>query len=463
MIKFIRKFIDKVFRIYFWRIGYVNYGAKDLKNLSPIIKNNDFIYAADPFFINEKEIIFEGVKWNSLIGKIYLTNKSQIIKLKFDNRYAKYHMSFPYLFKKNGTLLILPQISNISSLISFRLDLKKNEANFENVLLKGLECRDSILFQNDNYDYIFTTVLNSKKEKFFRVYKSIKNENKFTNFPYTGIGLSSRCAGGVFNEGSKLILPIQKDKPIYGSGVNLFVLKFLENEVNFKFYKELKINSKISGINGFHTFNVHNNKFLIDYRFNKYFVFSFYYKFKLFINNYKREINYPNIIRFIILKLFFRIDNWHLNSLLVYPKYYKTVKQINKLYNFKSVNEIGCGLSEMNRLINFNNYNGFELDKSLVKLNRFLKGGKIYNINNLNKSAECTIMINFLHNLKISEINDLYRKIKNSKYILVDEIYKHAVGYKYKHKLDEIFLNHEIESKHFPLNDKRILKLFKRK
>ena len=76
----------------------------------------------------------------------------------------------------------------------------------------------------------------------------------------------------------------------------------------------------------------------------------------------------------------------------------------------------------------------------MIKLNYYLKGAKIFDIKNLKHNAECTIMINFLHNLKISDVLELYNKIKNSKYILIDEILEHSVGYKYKHRFNEIFL-----------------------
>ena len=252
--------------------------------------------------------------------------------------------------------------------------------------------------------------------------------------------LDSRCAGNIFEYESKTLIPIQKDEPIYGSGINLFEIQFLQDSIDFKFYCELDLKPNNFNINGFHTINNFQNLFLVDYRFNKYYFSSIFYKIIILIRSKKRKIIYSNILRYLILFCFFKIKRWHLNSLIAYPRYYQVVKEINQSYNFSSVNEIGCGLSELNRYVKFKNYIGFDIDQNLIKLNYYLKGAKIFDIKNLKHNAECTIMINFLHNLKISDVLELYNKIKNSKYILIDEILEHSVGYKYKHRFNEIFL-----------------------
>ena len=75
--KIIEKILDKIFRIYFWRFGLVDFDGKKAYNLKPLNITKDFIYAADPFFIDENNILFEGIKWKNLIGKIYLYNNSK--------------------------------------------------------------------------------------------------------------------------------------------------------------------------------------------------------------------------------------------------------------------------------------------------------------------------------------------------------------------------------------------------
>jgi len=372
-------------------------------------------------------------------------------------------MSFPFIVKRNNSYFIIPQISNLNSLISFKLNLKTYTAIEDKVLLKGVQCRDSIFLNHDSFDFIFTTVINSNNERVFKIYRSVENINNFIDINFSGIKESSRCAGNVIRINNENYLPIQKDKPIYGSGILLYKIKYCKDKIDFEYYHSLKLVYKLKRINGFHTISKYGKNYLIDFRFKKYFPLSLYYKIKIFLNGFNRKIEIYNIPRFLILKYLFKIKRWHLNSLIAYPRYYKIVKEINKKYKFKTVNEIGCGLGELNKYSNFKNYTGYEIDTRIINIFPFLKGGKIRHINDLNTISECTLMINFLHNLSIDQILIIYNKIKNSQYIIVDEIYKHALGYRYKHNFNLIFTSHKIKTKHPIFNDKRSLILYEKK
>ena len=131
MIRLLKKILDKIFRIYFWRFGLVDFDGKKAYNVKPLNITKDFIYAADPFFIDENNILFEGIKWKNLIGKIYLYNNSKIKEISFEDKFSDFHMSFPFVYSLNGSKHIIPQISNLNSLVSFKLDLKNQKPIFK--------------------------------------------------------------------------------------------------------------------------------------------------------------------------------------------------------------------------------------------------------------------------------------------------------------------------------------------
>lgn len=460
--KLLKEIINKLFLLRYWNFGTVELKECDLVDLKPLFKNNNFIYAADPFFLDEKTILFEGITWQESIGKIYSFNKNSVNKISFPDNVENLHMSYPFTLTKNNNFYIIPQISNFNSLICFNLDIKNLKASFHSELLKGVQCRDSILFNLNKFDFIFSTVLDSNSNKVFKVYRSVKNKNNFGEYEFSGLKNNARCAGKIIEEDDKYYLPIQNDKPIYGSGISIYRMYFNENNISFVFEKSLNLVCEKIKKTGFHTISKHKNKYLIDFRYSKYYPLAFYYKLKILTNNFIRKIEFLNIPRYVFLKVFYNINNWHLNSLLGYPRYYSVVKNINDKYDFSSVNEIGCGLSEINKSIKFNNYRGFDIDSNIIKLPKILKGGKISHIDDIRKSVECTIMINFLHNLNINKIKELYNTIKDSKYVIVDEIYKHSLGYKYKHDFGKVFNQHKLKSSSDVFNGKRRILLYEK-
>jgi hypothetical protein len=282
MIQFLKTIINKLFYIKIWKSTFIDHSD----NLEISIENNlvdeisdKFIYVADPFTINNR-IYFEGLSLFFKKGQLFSLLNNQISKIKFSKFYKNKHMSFPYVFNKKDITFLLPQISNFNKLVLFKLN--QNIATEYKTLLLNNEYRDSIIFNYDNNYIVFTSEKNKLKSD-FKAYLFNNNFDFISEYDLVNYDKKFRCAGSVFINNDEYILPIQKSKPIYGSGVILYKFQINQNQINFTLLKEITLQNSENKITGFHTYNfINDKKVLIDFRIEKFKLFAIFYKLKFY-------------------------------------------------------------------------------------------------------------------------------------------------------------------------------------
>jgi hypothetical protein len=278
--------LKKFFFIKIWKSTFLNHSDNlEISIEKNLIDNlsNKFIYVADPFTINGV-VYFEGLSIYFRKGQLFSLKNREIKKILFSTDFLNKHMSFPFVFNHKRSTFLLPQISNINKLVLFKLD--ENSAKEYKTLLTNNEYRDSVIFKHNSNFIVFTTQKKKNKSNFkaFRFDSKFNLINEFTLLNYNK---QFRCAGSVFLKNNELIIPIQNSQPIYGSGVNLYKFSINNNEITFDLHKEIKVLNSSNQITGFHTYNkLDEDKVLIDYRIEKFNLFTIFYKLKFYFDQY---------------------------------------------------------------------------------------------------------------------------------------------------------------------------------
>ncbi len=119
-----------------------------------------------------------------------------------------------------------------------------------------------------------------------------------------------------------------------------------------------------------------------------------------------------------VLRLIYDFDKWHISPLGERPYARDIIRYCNNLSQKNSFIEIGCGLGDIIRNVNFRSRTGYDAEEAVLKAARFL--AKINNEKDiefgvfqfpasvLNIKSDVIIMVNWIHNI---EPNVLREKI----------------------------------------------------
>lgn len=166
-----------------------------------------------------------------------------------------------------------------------------------------------------------------------------------------------------------------------------------------------------------------------------------------------------NEFPFLLLKIFFRFDSWHVYA-SIRPKYVKVVWDIaNGLKPRNKVVEIGCGLGNLLEGLKYKSRIGIDIDQRVISAARFihyLRRSQIifkssyFEDECRTKDANLVIMINWIHSIPADELRKKIEYI--IKNILMENGYLLCEGVStYKHYHSKSFFEKfgEIETSHF--------------
>lgn len=191
----------------------------------------------------------------------------------------KCHMSFPFIFEKKNEIYMIPESSNLRCVYLYKSIKFPSEWKIIRKLINNKFCYDSIYFNIDNIDYIFTTEFvvvkkqskTKTKEKFKKEYNNyIFYSNNITKkrikiLQRNIISKKYRGGGNVFYENNKLCIPIQPYiNGNYGEKLYIYSIKKKENN-RLEFIFEYELNKPMHNIYGMHNLSNYNNEYLIDF------------------------------------------------------------------------------------------------------------------------------------------------------------------------------------------------------
>jgi hypothetical protein len=254
-----------------WQIIYKK--EKDI-NLNPnlstyqkLIPPKDRIWA-DPFsvFKDQTHYVFLEEKLfrepNAHISVIRLNDKRELIDkepqqvLKTDH-----HLSYPFVFEKDGTYYMIPESGAHGKVIMYESTNFPYEWKQKKVLLDGVRAYDSTLhFHEDGLAYLFCTVQPTSYDS-ADVHLYIYSSTDWLNEPFMPHSMNpvvqdvsaARPAGKIFHKDGKWIRPVQQCAPVYGYAIRFFEIE----ELSLNTYKQRLLSTiePPKGVMATHTFN----------------------------------------------------------------------------------------------------------------------------------------------------------------------------------------------------------------
>lgn len=246
----------------------------DVDTTFKIIKNSYRYWAADPFIIN-----YNGETYIFAELYDYIHRKGVIGYAKFENGSFKkwhpiieedYHLSFPFIFKYNGEIYIMPESNSSNSLYLYKAVEFPAKWEKQKELLSNIKIVDTVPFSyNNNNNYAFTLRINSGDKNSMHIIKFDDCGATFMEKAITRDDTISRMAGRVIKNGTTMIRVAQNCEYDYGTGI-VFIEFHFDEDNNYKerilkkiSYRDVLLDRKMF-VNGLHTYNFNDDFEVID-------------------------------------------------------------------------------------------------------------------------------------------------------------------------------------------------------
>ena len=151
-----------------------------------------------------------------------------------------------------------------------------------------------------------------------------------------------------------------------------------------------------------------------------------------------------------LLQKYFGFEKWHISLLENRPYAIEVIDFLNNRSNKGVVAEIGCGLGDIVRNLNFKNKVGLDIEEAVLNATRFLshlnnKGGDLklrcfdFTKDNLAEKCDAIVMVNWIHNidpgLLRKRVTELFgNNLKNDGVLIFDVIENEK--YRFNHNVE---------------------------
>jgi hypothetical protein len=201
-------------------------------NENIIIESPKKEFWADPFFIdfeNIKYVFFENYDYKLKIGKIssgkILDNK--IVEVR-DSLVKDYHLSYPFIYQKDGDMFMIPETSKNKRLEVYKCDHFPEKWSLYSTAFHGEEIIDCNVYSDrDNKTWLFLNKKKHESDNCSDLYIYLVDSLKFNKItphklnPVITDATRARNAGPIFSYEEKIFRPSQINiNGQYGSGIN---------------------------------------------------------------------------------------------------------------------------------------------------------------------------------------------------------------------------------------------------
>ena len=198
------------------------------------LKDEKSNFLADPFYLVEKDSIYLFVE-----NQVFNDNAridvfvASLVEKKFIYKGIaldeKFHLSYPQVFKEDGKFYMLPEAKRSNQVLLYTTDNFPYDWRVSDTLIKNVRYKDPSYLSFGKKKYLFVT----DDELNLYVYESNKLKGEFVNSKsHTKIrGNEARCGGRIFEFQGKIFLPMQNSSKGYGTGISLYSINFVDDEV----------------------------------------------------------------------------------------------------------------------------------------------------------------------------------------------------------------------------------------
>ena len=234
--------------------------------------NKRFQWFADPFILDVApdsiECLVEEFSYKTMKGRIAKlvidrkTYRLQTVKILLD---LPTHLSFPFIFRKDGHIYIMPENSASGQSTMYEYSPTDDSLIPHNKVC-GLPFTDATIYNDGQNYYLLTTKLPSSNGNVLEIYNF--DEHSFTvgEKPVQTIKFDSnraRNAGEIFSACGSVFRPAQDCNGGYGKGIILQELKITADGFRLNDYCSFYPKTWVYNM-GYHTFNHYKGVTVVD-------------------------------------------------------------------------------------------------------------------------------------------------------------------------------------------------------
>jgi hypothetical protein len=275
----IQKYRDKLY-LKQWGLGFLKADIKDIirrrqTNLSFTwlsIENPDVSYA-DPFIFKATDgkihLLFENVTSYDMDGTISLMVCDELFKPVLQKTVLDNleHLSYPYVFQKNGTTYVFPENAFKGALHCYEFDVNtKSFTNPKKVLDQPVI--DSTILKHNNKYWLFCTMLGEELNSALHIFYADDLLGPYQ--PHAGNPVKkalngTRPAGNFIEVDGQFYRPTQNCVNYYGESITINKLnKLSETEFEEEEYMIIESNPSDEFNYGIHTINAIDDLIIVD-------------------------------------------------------------------------------------------------------------------------------------------------------------------------------------------------------
>lgn len=253
-----------------------------------VCKNTFRYWCADPFLIDYKDKkylffeLYDRLKRKGIIGYRLINKEGKLSRI-YKAFETNAHLSYPFVYIKNGLIYMIPESNNLNELILLEgyftdrgvLKFKKKTT------IINLPLADSTFFKFNNNFICLTTPVTNKSNVDLLCGYIIENEEmkSFNHNPIVNDKSKARMAGKIIYHKDKIIRPSQNCTSTYGGG--LVFSEIIQCDLNHYEEKiitrinsmDIKLSRKNVWKDGIHTYNYDKDYEVIDLKKNAQFSF----------------------------------------------------------------------------------------------------------------------------------------------------------------------------------------------
>lgn len=235
--------------------------AKQITSTRNIFMKHPVVIVADPFlFVHKGELFLFYEKQIGLTGKgdIRMRKTEDLINWSRPKSVLneKFHLSYPYVFKADEKIYMLPETHQAKSLRLYIPNENLTKWKYYKTLLHGHDYVDSAIIFHENKYFLFTTIYENSNARLLLYYADNVN-GTWTEHPLSPLNADnnvSRCGGAPFFHSGKLYRPAQRYDENYGDGVDIYEIDTLTTDE----YSERKIQNIIPNADKFYSIGGHH-------------------------------------------------------------------------------------------------------------------------------------------------------------------------------------------------------------
>ncbi len=190
---------------------------------------------ADPFFLHEKDtfyLFFEHVIENSVGANISVMTSADGKAYKYKGKVLDedFHLSYPQVFKHQGSHYMLPETKNADNILLYKAERFPFGWKVYDTLVKNVRMKDPSIYLSDTLNIMVA----SDDELVLKLYKSDGLHDEWKPVKTILRGSEARPGGRIFSHNKKLYLPMQNSQRGYGHYISIYEFVFDEGDIQLK-------------------------------------------------------------------------------------------------------------------------------------------------------------------------------------------------------------------------------------